>query len=385
MTGTAAHDRVLRVTATLFGVGAVVFGLLDLPAIGSQLHVTPPGWTVPALLATLALPLALGVAAPFAPVGVLRGLAIAVGAANLLALATVAPVSIPALTAAQSPWVLQLTAVGTTALALAAPVRWIAADVVLTTVLVAVDRLGTARADLALIAAQDALYSLLFCSVFAALAVGALRAGRSVDLAAAEAFHAVTAAHDERVRTDERLRVHGLVHDHVLTTLLVAGRSPEPSEVVAADAADALARLERLLQPDAQQRAATPGELLDRLRALTTATAPDAALVVEGASGPEAIPAAVVEVLVGAAGEGLRNSRRHAGAAATIEVRVLLVREHVEILVIDDGAGFAREAVPADRLGIAASIEARLRSVDGTAEVRSQPGRGTAVRIRWPV
>ena len=56
----------------------------------------------------------------------------------------------------------------------------------------------------------------------------------------------------------------------------------------------------------------------------------------------------------------------------------------VEVVVVDDGAGFLRSDVPANRLGIVASIEGRMHGVGGR---RGGPlaarGRGTAVRIWW--
>ena len=88
---------------------------------------------------------------------------------------------------------------------------------------------------------RTALYAALFSAIFAALVDRrACASARSVDAASDAAIEAVRAARDERVRADERARVNGLVHDHVLTTLLVAARSPLPTESGAADAADAL-------------------------------------------------------------------------------------------------------------------------------------------------
>jgi signal transduction histidine kinase len=52
--------------------------------------------------------------------------------------------------------------------------------------------------------------------------------------------------------------------------------------------------------------------------------------------------------------------------------------------VLDDGVGFDRAAVPAGRLGLSDSIEARMRALPGgTAVVVSQQGVGTRVTIGW--
>jgi signal transduction histidine kinase len=378
MTG-ASEERVLRTIGLLFGVGGAIFALLTLPTILHQLAVTPLVWTVPALVGTVALPILLGAAAPFASVRTIRLLGGAVAGGNLLALATVPAVMGPGSTAAESPWPLQLTALGTTAAALTAPAALVVVDVVLTGVLVTIDRSSTAASPLGLVPLQDGLYAALFCAVFAGLAIGAIRAARSVDRATTEAIDAVRSARDERVRADERARVNGLVHDHVLTALLVASRSAVP---VRSDAADALQRLRRVALAEDDDDAVSPDALLDRLRAQVTTAAPEAGFSVEGARDAD-IPPRVADALVGAAGEALRNTRRHAGEAAGVEVHVILDPGCVEVAVVDDGVGFVRSEVPANRLGIAASIESRMHGVGGAAVVRSAVGRGTAVRVWW--
>lgn len=382
MTSTA-EERVLRTIGLLFGVAGAIFGLLTAPAIVDQFTAAPLWWTTTAVVATVGLPVLLGALAPWARVGVLRRVALAVAAGNLLALLTAPLVYAPSGTAAASPWVLQLTALGTTASAFGLPTAIVTGDVVLTGVLVAADRTWTESRGLTLIPLQDGLYALLFCAVFAALAVSSLRAGRSVDAAARIAADAVRTARDERVRADERARVNALVHDHVLTTLLVASRNASPEPAASREAAEALDQLHRLVDLIETPGLVDDAVLIDRLRAQSTSVLPEAELVVEGAAGP-ALPETTVDTLVGAAGEALRNARRHAGAGAAVEVHVRLGVDVVEIAVIDDGRGFSLDAVPANRLGIAASIIGRLHIIGGTAEVRSRPGRGTAVMLRWP-
>jgi signal transduction histidine kinase len=377
-----SEERVIRTIGLLFGVGGAIFALLTLPMILDQLTVTPAAWTVAALIGTVALPILLGAAAPFAGVRTIRMLGAAAAAGNLLTLATVPAVMGPGASAAESPWPLQLTALGTTAAALTLPTRAAALDVVLTGALVSVDRWWTAAAPLGLVPLQDGLYAAFFCAIFAGLAIGATRNARAVDRAAAEAIAAVRSARDERVRADERARVNGLVHDHVLTTLLVASRSPLPDGSAAADAADALQRLRRVALAEEGDDAVSPDEMLDRLRAQLTAVAPHAGFGVEGERRAD-IPPMVADALVGATGEALRNTRRHAGEDAGVEVHVTLEQRCVEIAVVDDGVGFVRNEVPTNRLGIAASIDSRMRGVGGFAAVRSAVGRGTAVRVWW--
>jgi signal transduction histidine kinase len=58
--------------------------------------------------------------------------------------------------------------------------------------------------------------------------------------------------------------------------------------------------------------------------------------------------------------------------------------DELAVYVRDRGAGFERDAVPADRRGLAESIEGRLGRAGGTATVRSVPGEGTEVELRLP-
>ena len=54
----------------------------------------------------------------------------------------------------------------------------------------------------------------------------------------------------------------------------------------------------------------------------------------------------------------------------------------VEVVVSDKGPGFDVDAVPDDRLGISASILARIAAIDGEADIDSGP-HGTTVTLRW--
>ena len=59
-------------------------------------------------------------------------------------------------------------------------------------------------------------------------------------------------------------------------------------------------------------------------------------------------------------------------------------RDHVAVFVRDRGVGFDRAAVPADRRGVAESIEGRMRRAGGAAAVTSSPGEGTEVELTLP-
>jgi signal transduction histidine kinase len=79
--------------------------------------------------------------------------------------------------------------------------------------------------------------------------------------------------------------------------------------------------------------------------------------------------------------ESLANAERHS-RAASISVGVEYDDAGATVIVADDGAGFD-PAAPRSGFGLD-GLAARAESVGGWAEVDSEPGRGTRVRVRVP-
>jgi len=88
--------------------------------------------------------------------------------------------------------------------------------------------------------------------------------------------------------------------------------------------------------------------------------------------------------LVDALGAALENVARHSGATVA-EVELVYAPESITVMVTDEGVGFDPATVPGDRLGIRASIEARIAAVGGTVQVWSSPGSGTSIVMSTPV
>jgi signal transduction histidine kinase len=103
--------------------------------------------------------------------------------------------------------------------------------------------------------------------------------------------------------------------------------------------------------------------------------------------GPVAeIPDAVATALAFAVREALANVARHAGTAeAWVELSAVADagRGGVEVTVRDRGAGFEPARVDPARLGLRRSIVERVADWGGQAAVRSAPGEGTVVTLRW--
>jgi signal transduction histidine kinase len=87
------------------------------------------------------------------------------------------------------------------------------------------------------------------------------------------------------------------------------------------------------------------------------------------------------EQLVLAAREAMANAAKFSGTDE-ISVYAEVVAEGSSVFVRDRGAGFDPSAVPADRRGIAESIEGRMRRAGGTAFITSRPNEGTEVELR---
>ncbi len=184
----------------------------------------------------------------------------------------------------------------------------------------------------------------------------------------------------QRIRSEERAEVAAHLHDSVLQSLALIQRASTPQEMVA------LARgQERELRtwlygrsgPSAHDLLSTAvEEMAGRVERLHHVKVE--AVVVGDCRVDER-----VQGLVLATGEAAMNAARHAGVE-TVSVYVEVEPDQVTAFVRDQGKGFAPAAVPADRRGIAESIQGRLERAGGTATVDSAPGEGTEVTLRLP-
>ncbi len=95
------------------------------------------------------------------------------------------------------------------------------------------------------------------------------------------------------------------------------------------------------------------------------------------------MPGRIARALVLAATQAISNAAQHAGGSGlAVVVDGSADPAGVRITVRDTGAGFDLDRVPHDRLGIRASIFARVAAVGGTSSIDSDPD-GTTVRLEW--
>ena len=95
------------------------------------------------------------------------------------------------------------------------------------------------------------------------------------------------------------------------------------------------------------------------------------------------LPARIEIGLYRIAQEGLTNAIRHA-QAETINLRLKISPDRVELMIEDDGIGFSVDRIPDGRFGLVGMNE-RARLIGGELEIQSALGEGTRVIARVPL
>ncbi|MEK9908076.1 MAG: ATP-binding protein, partial [Aquiluna sp.] len=99
--------------------------------------------------------------------------------------------------------------------------------------------------------------------------------------------------------------------------------------------------------------------------------------------GSENLDPEVAQALTEATLQALDNAIQHS-QAKTIELLLDSPEEYSLVFeIVDDGIGFRLDRATRDRIGIRTSIQARVESVGGRAEIESAPGMGVKVSLRW--
>ncbi|MFI5909075.1 MacS family sensor histidine kinase [Dactylosporangium sp. NPDC051541] len=103
---------------------------------------------------------------------------------------------------------------------------------------------------------------------------------------------------------------------------------------------------------------------------------------------PVRLPSSVAGEVAAAVGAALDNVERHAGADARAWILLEDLDDQVTVSVRDNGggipAGRLAEAERDGRLGVAQSIQGRIRDLGGTVSVTSTAGTGTEVELTVP-
>ncbi len=384
--GAFTRTRVERILALVIAVGCAVLGA---QGFLTALNTSPerPEWRLTVQLVV------------FIPLGLML-LACVVGrfhrllAAVFVMIYTVALVTWP-ITAAgipsapdAEPWIFFLLNVATVATVLAFPLVWQVICTLLIPLMWGVVRLVQSGFDprFAAPVALDVSFALILGGILLALGWMLRSVAANVDTARAEAVASYAAAAAADATEQERVAVGALMHDSVLAALIAVERAHTQRERTLAIgmAREALTRLANA-ERDAGMGSEAPVD------AETIAREIEASAVELGyplhveRTVPDGVrlPGVVARALALAAAQAIANAIQHADAAG---LRVSLRCENdpvqVAVQVRDTGPGFDPDTVAADRLGIRASIHARVAAVGGRANVLSGEG-GTRVMLEW--
>lgn len=195
------------------------------------------------------------------------------------------------------------------------------------------------------------------------------RANDKVAVATSDLWELQALAAQGQQRERERGRFDAIVHDLVLGSLLVAGRGQngEAAQRMAAEAVESYQAVDPVAGDDRQPWARR-----------ITETATQLGLHVDLRVSGTPADTWLTEALLTATVEALSNVARHSGQHEASVTAVFTPRLS-RVLINDHGVGFDPGLSSGRRAGVATSIRARMRAVGGTAEIDSEPGRGTLV------
>ena len=235
-----------------------------------------------------------------------------------------------------------------------------------------------------LLGLQEALHLLVFSAVLIALVL-ALRweAGKTDAANQAAIASAVESARVDAAEI-ERSRLDALVHDSVLTTLLVAANaeSDQQKALAAKSATEAIARLKAARSEDAPSTQLTLASFFHALELRIHQVSPEFKVSLARMNDLP-ISSQIADALTEATLQAVDNSLKHAGQASERVVRLRGEHLGLKIVVSDNGKGFRPSQVAKDRIGISSSIVARATNVGGRVFINSSPGEGTNVVIEW--
>ncbi|MCB0103994.1 MAG: PAS domain S-box protein [Anaerolineales bacterium] len=195
---------------------------------------------------------------------------------------------------------------------------------------------------------------------------------------------------------EERQRLARDLHDAVNQSLFSAGliaevlprlwdRDPEEARGSLEDlrrlTRGAMAEMRALLA-ELRPSTLTDAELGDLLRLLgnsfTGRTDIPVKIMVEGQG---MLPAEVQVAIYRVGQEALNNVTKHA-EARSVEIVLKQDKSSIELIIRDDGKGFASEQIASGHYGLSMMRE-RAEAVGAQLSITSQPGKGTELTIRW--
>ncbi|MGC9666692.1 PspC domain-containing protein [Planosporangium sp. 12N6] len=193
-------------------------------------------------------------------------------------------------------------------------------------------------------------------------------------------FGQLRAEREARIREQERADIAAMIHDQVLHTLALIQRNAGDTKAVLR-----LARgQERTLRGWLYKSTASPAERFGAALEEAAAEVEDTYTVaVEVVIVGDRDVDDRIRALVAAAREAMVNAGKHA-EVSSVSLYAEVEPDQASVFVRDRGVGFDPGAVDDDRHGVRGSIIGRMKRHGGRAEIRSEPGEGTEVRLFMP-
>jgi signal transduction histidine kinase len=194
-------------------------------------------------------------------------------------------------------------------------------------------------------------------------------------------FGQLRAEREGRIREQERAELAAMVHDQVLHTLALIQRNAGDTKTV-----QRLARgQERSLRHWLYKPTGSPSERFGAALEQVAAEVEDTyAIAVETVVVGDHEVDEQVGALVAAAREAVVNAARHA-KVGTVSLYAEVEPEQLSVFVRDRGTGFDPTTVEDHRHGVRGSIIGRMDRHGGRAEILSELGGGTEVRLIMPI
>jgi len=386
--GSFTRLRIERIISLVVGLGSLVLGTQAFLAAVTPPYQENPAWHVPLMLITFVPLAAMLVACAFG-----RGVRLTAG---VFALAyPLALILWPIATSggevdsSGQPWIWYLVNVATVAGVLAFPLPLQVIWTAFIPILFGVVRLiqGSFTRDYWFSVALDVSFALILGGMLVTLGWVFRSVAANVDETRARAVESYAQAAAADAAEQERIAVAALMHDSVLAALIAAERAHTPRErtLAVGMAREALTRLANTEQDsgegsDEPRDAASLADDIER-SALELGVRVHAERTI--VTGTPSMPGRIARALVLAATQAIANAAQHAGGSGlAVSVDGSADPRRVRITVRDTGAGFDLDRVPHDRLGIRASIFARVAAVGGTSSIKSDRA-GTTVMLEW--
>lgn len=378
--------RMERILATVVAIGSAVLGTQALfAAVGSM----SAGTSTVRIALLVIVYVALAGMLVACVIG--RGVRLAAGSFAVVYLVALAiwPLTVDAgdERAANQPWIFFLVNVGVVAAMLAFPVRIQMIWAVGVPLVYGYVRLveGEFTGSFWTLTAFDVSFTLILGVVIVSLGWMFRSVAAGVDDARGRAVASYAAAAAAAAAEEERIAMAALMHDSVLAALIAAERadSDRARDLAVAMAREALTRLANTEAAVAQEGSDAPvgtAQVVIELRRALSELGADAIVEERGASG--LIPGRVARALVLAARQAVGNAVTHAHGRGLHLIVEGQGDEGLTVTVMDTGSGFDVDAIGEDRLGIRASIVARMAGVAGSATIESD-GAGTTVVLGW--